>query len=127
MKPRYFPDLAHVYLGSVSFSGRSILVLMSSKGSSHSGMFFVFFMFASIVVMVLYVDMMVWIFLPCFVQEWSSAAVSSAKVRMWVCGILHSITLNSESEEIAKIRGESGHPWRMPRVAVNPGYTLPWI
>ena len=59
--------------------------------------------------------MIVWIFFPWCVHERSSASVSSANVRRCVCGIVFSITLSNESEEIAKISGENGHPWRMPR------------
>ena len=50
MKPRYFPDVVHVYLGSSALPGSSMRSLMSCSGSSHRGMFFVFFMLTSIVV-----------------------------------------------------------------------------
>ncbi len=59
MMPKYFPAIAQEYFGKLSFSGRSILVFMSCKGSSQSGMFFVFFMLTPIVVILLYVVMMV--------------------------------------------------------------------
>ena len=110
MKPRYLPEVAHVYCGRWEYSGRCILWMMLCRGSSQSGMFLVFFALMSIVVMPLYEVMIVCSFLPCLVHEERRAAVSSAKVRKWVRGTWCCMIRSRESEEIAKINGDKGHP-----------------
>ena len=85
-----------------------------------SGIAKVFWVLMSIVVIRLCDDMMVCSFRAFSCQLRIVVAVSSAKVRMVAGGMLCASIRVRLSDAIANASGESGHPCRMPRVAVKP-------